>query len=111
MAAVAALAAVVSIIAAILTTNALPRVPVTLLLFFAVALVAVSLWFRQWEIPLQLVSTVLLVVIAWWAEDHVWWISLFALFSVLGTFSVALLRARCRRVSCLSSRRRTSKPR
>src|SRR4029079_9482123 len=96
MAAVAALAAVGSLIAAILTTNALPRVPFTLLLFFAVALVAVSLWFRQWEIPVQLVSTVLLMVIAWWAEDHVWWSSLFALFSVLGTFSVALLRARKR---------------
>ena len=71
MAAVAALAAVVSIIAVILTTDALPRLTATLLLFFAVALVAVSLWFRQWEIPLQLLSTVLLGVIAWWAEDRV----------------------------------------
>ncbi len=96
MAAVAALAALVSIIAAILTTDALPRVAATLLLFFALALVAVSLWFRQWEIPLQLLSTVLLVVVAWWAEERVWWISVFALFSVLGTFSVALLRARKR---------------
>src|SRR6476620_5355907 len=96
MAAVAALAAVVSIIAAILTTHALPRLAATLLLLVAVALVAGSLWFRRWEIPLQLVSTVLLGVIAWWAEDRVWWISVFALVSVLGTFSVALLRARRR---------------
>ena len=96
MAAVAALAAVVSIIAVILTTHALPRLPATLLLVFAVALVGASLGFRQWEIPLQLLSTVLLVVIAWWAEQRVWWISLFALFSVLATFSVALLRARKR---------------
>ncbi|HSJ76939.1 MAG TPA: GAF domain-containing protein, partial [Gemmatimonadales bacterium] len=96
MAAVAALAAVVSIIAVILTTDALPRLPATLLLVFAVALVAASLGLRQWEIPLQLLSTVLLVVIAWWAEERIWWISLFALFSVLATFSVALLRARKR---------------
>ncbi|MFL5548626.1 MAG: GAF domain-containing protein, partial [Gemmatimonadales bacterium] len=96
MAAVAALAAVVSIIAVILTTDALPRLPATLLLFFALALLAVSLWFRQWEIPLQLLSTVLLGVVAWWGEERVWWISLFALFSVLGTFFVALLQARKR---------------
>jgi two-component system, NtrC family, sensor kinase len=96
MAAVAALAAVVSIIAVIFTTEGLPRVAVTLLLSFAVALLAVSLWLRDWEIPLQLLSTVLLGLIAWWAEERVWWISLFALLSVLGTFWVALLRARQR---------------
>src|SRR3954449_12642172 len=96
MAAVAALAAVVSIVAVILTTSGLARLPVTLLLFFALILLAASLWFRQWEVPLQLLSTVLLGVVAWWAEERVWWISLFALFSVLGTFWVALLRARRR---------------
>src|SRR3954449_5397146 len=96
MAAVAALAAVVSIVAVILTTSGLARLPVTLLLFFALILLAASLWFRQWEVPLQLLSTVLLGVVAWWAEERVWWISLFALFSVLGTFWVALLRARKR---------------
>src|SRR3954467_5169682 len=116
MAAVAALAAVVSIIAVIFTTNGLPRLPVTLLLVFALTLLATSLWFRQWEVPLQLLSTVLLGVVAWWAEDRVWWISLFALFSVLGTFSVALLRARKRAVDAeakadqlaVQSRRRIS---
>src|SRR5215217_2466851 len=96
MAAVAALAAVASIIAVIFTTDGLPRVPVTLLLSFALALLAVSLWLRDWEIPLHLLSTVILGLIAWWAEERVWWISLFALFSVLGTFWVALLRARQR---------------
>src|SRR5215213_7202115 len=96
MAAVAALAAVASIIAVIFTTDGLPRVPVTLLLSFALALLAVSLWLRDREIPLHLLSTVLLGLIAWWAEERVWWISLFALFSVLGTFWVALLRARRR---------------
>ena len=96
MAAVAALAAVVSIIAVIFTTDGLPRLAVTLLLFFSLALLTVSLWLRDWEIPLHLLSTVLLGLIAWWAEERVWWISLFALFSVLGTFWVALLRARRR---------------
>ena len=96
MAAVAALAAVASIIAVIFTTDGLPRVPVTLLLSFALALLAVSLWLRDREIPLHLLSTVLLGLIAWWAEERVWWISLFALLSVLGTFWVALLRARRR---------------
>jgi two-component system, NtrC family, sensor kinase len=96
MAAVAAAAAVGSIIAAIFATEALPRLPLTLLLCLAVTLLALSLYLPQSEILLHLLATVLLGAIAWWAEYRVWWISLFAGAAILGTFSVALLRSRQR---------------
>src|SRR3954468_5105516 len=96
MAAAAAAAAALSIIAAIFATNALTRLPATLLLLFAVALVGLSLWFREWEIQLHLVSGVLLGAIAWWTVERAWWISLFAGVALLITFWVALLRARQR---------------
>src|SRR5215217_784650 len=96
MAAVAAAAAAVSIIAAIFAASAPPRLPSTLLLLFAVALVALSLWFRDWELPLHLVSGILLGVIAWWTVQRAWWIALFAGVAVLAMFWVALRRARQR---------------
>ena len=96
MAAFAAGTALVSIIAAILVTETVPRLPATLLLLFAVTLLVFSLWFRDWELPLHMVATVLLAVIAWWAESRIWWISLFAGLSVLLSFWVALVRSRKR---------------
>jgi two-component system NtrC family sensor kinase len=83
----------VSIIAAILATEPLPRVAGTLLLLFALVLVALSLGIPKWEIPLHLLSGVLLGIVAWWAEDRAWWISLFAGLAILGTFWLALLRS------------------
>src|SRR5215213_4694433 len=90
MAALAAAAAAVSIIAAVFGATALPRLPSTVLLLFAVALVALSLWFRDWELPLHLVSGILLGVIAWWTVQRAWWIALFAGVAVLAMFWVAL---------------------
>jgi len=96
MAAVAAAAAILCIVAAVFAGEALPRLPVSSLLLVAVALLALSLWFRDWEIPLHLVASVLLGAIAWWSEDRVFWISVFAGVSILGTFSIALLQFRQR---------------
>jgi hypothetical protein len=67
MAAVAAAAAILCIVAAVFTIEALPRLPVSSVLLFAVALLALSLWFRDWEIPLHLIASVLLGAIAWWS--------------------------------------------
>ena len=96
MAAFAAGTALVSIIAAILVTDALPRLPSTLVLLLAVTLLILALWLREWDLPLHLIATVLLGVIVWWAEHRVWWISLGAGLGILATFWVALVRARRR---------------
>jgi two-component system NtrC family sensor kinase len=96
MAAVASAAAVVAIIAVVFATAGLPRLPSTLVLLCATALLAGSLWFREWEVPFQVLATVLLGVIAWWAEQRAWWISAFAGVGIIGTFTVALLRSRQR---------------
>ena len=52
-----------------------------------------SAWRKNWELPLLLVSAVLLVVIAAWAEDRVRWISVVAIASALGTLWIALHRS------------------
>jgi two-component system NtrC family sensor kinase len=59
-------------------------------------ILALSIWRRGWEVPLHLVAATLLGIVAWWEEDRVWWISLFASLSILGTFWVALVRSRRR---------------
>jgi two-component system, NtrC family, sensor kinase len=95
MAATAAGALLASLLAATLLASP-PRWPA---LGFAAAgalLLVLALARRDWELPLHLSAAVLLGTLAWWTEHRVWWVSLGATLVVLGTFWVALLRARSR---------------
>jgi two-component system NtrC family sensor kinase len=58
----------------------------------ATLLLGLSLWRREWELPLHLIAAVLLVLVAGWAEYRSWWLSVFAVSSVLVTFAIALQR-------------------
>ena len=74
----------------------LPLLPAALLAGIAAVILALSFWRRTWEVPLHLISVVLLGIVAWWAEDRVGWIALVAGASILGTLWVALLRSQRR---------------
>ena len=85
-----------SVFAAALVAGPLPQLPTGVLVFLALTVVVLSLWWRELELPLHLIAALLLAAVAWWAEDRIWWISLFAGVSLLGTFWAALLRSRRR---------------
>jgi two-component system NtrC family sensor kinase len=55
-----------------------------------------SVWQRGWELPLHLVAAALLGVVAWWAEDRIWWIALIAALSTFVTLWIAVIRSRYR---------------
>jgi two-component system NtrC family sensor kinase len=80
-----------------LAARPVPLLPAALLAIVAVGLLILSLWARGWEVHLHLIGLVLLGIVAWWTEDRVWWISLFAGLSILGTVWVGLLQSSRRR--------------
>jgi two-component system NtrC family sensor kinase len=86
------LLACVAIAAAIASPPLIP----TLGLGAAATLLLLSSWRKAWELPLHLAATVLLGVVAWWAEDRVWWLALLAVSSIFITFWIAVLRSRHR---------------
>src|SRR5690349_5757956 len=95
MAAIAAGALLLAVLAAGIISNP-PLILSVPLGIVAGVLLGLSLWRRSWELPLHIASAVLLAIVAWWTEHRVWWISLGSSLTILGTFWLALLRARQR---------------
>jgi two-component system NtrC family sensor kinase len=93
MAAVAAGALLASMLAAALIASP-PPAPTFALGALGALILVVAVWRRSWDLPLHILAALLLGLVAWWTEHRVWWISLGASAGILGTFWVALLRAR-----------------
>ena len=55
-----------------------------------------ALWRREWEVPLHAVAVTLLGMVAWLANDRVWWLALVAVLAISGSFWVAIARGRRR---------------
>jgi two-component system NtrC family sensor kinase len=81
---------------AIAAAVAAPPLILTLGLGAAATLLLLSSWRKEWEFPLHLAAATLLCVVAWWAEDRVWWLALLAVFSIFVTFWIAVIRSRQR---------------
>ena len=50
----------------------------------------------RWELALHAAAAVLLLMVAGWAEDRVWWLAVVAVAGAVGTFALAALRSRRR---------------
>ena len=55
-----------------------------------------AVWRREWEVPLHAVAVTLLGMVAWLANDRVWWLALVAVLAISGSFWVAIARGRRR---------------
>jgi PAS domain S-box-containing protein len=75
---------------------AAPPLAPTLGLGAAAILLLLSSWRKAWELPLHLAAVTLLCVVAWWAEDRVWWLAVLAVISIFVTFWIAVVRSRRR---------------
>ncbi len=53
-------------------------------------------WRREWEVPLHAMATTLLGVVAWAANDRIWWLAVIAVVNIAGSFWVAIIRSRRR---------------
>ena len=74
----------------------IPRL-VTILAGLAGALIVVlAAWRREWEVPLHAMATTLLGVVAWAANDRIWWLAVIAVVNIAGSFWVAIIRGRRR---------------
>jgi two-component system NtrC family sensor kinase len=59
-------------------------------------IVILSVWQREWEVPLHAGAAALLGIVAWVADEEVWWLALLAVVNVSGSFWVAIVRGRRR---------------
>lgn len=91
--ALAAVALLASVLGARLFAGPIPRLPAGILALVAIALLVLSIWRQEWELPLHLASALLLTLVAGWAAGRVWWLSVFAGASVLASFALALQRS------------------
>ncbi len=57
-------------------------------------IVVLSVWRRQWEVPLHALAVTLLASVTWWADRRLWWIAALTLLFISGTFWIAVTRAR-----------------
>jgi two-component system NtrC family sensor kinase len=55
-----------------------------------------AVWRREWEVPLHAIAATLLGVVAWLANDQVWWLAVIAVVNIAGSFWVAIMRGRRR---------------
>jgi two-component system NtrC family sensor kinase len=55
-----------------------------------------AVWRREWEVPLHAIAATLLGVVAWLANDRVWWLAVIAVVNIAGSFWVAIIRGRRR---------------
>jgi two-component system NtrC family sensor kinase len=94
MAALAAGALLLCVIIAVLVAR--PPMAPAVGLGVAAILLLLSTWQTDWELPLHLAATLLLGVVAWWAEDRAWWLALLAVVSIFATFWIAVIRSRHR---------------
>jgi len=55
-----------------------------------------TVWRREWEVPLHAFAATLLGVLAWLANDRVWWLAGVAVVTIAVSFWIAILRGRRR---------------
>ncbi|MEP6687882.1 MAG: ATP-binding protein [Gemmatimonadales bacterium] len=55
-----------------------------------------AVWRREWEVPLHAAAATLLGLVAWIANDRVWWLAVLAVVNITGSFWVAITRGRRR---------------
>ncbi|MBA2459004.1 MAG: GAF domain-containing protein, partial [Gemmatimonadales bacterium] len=59
-------------------------------------IVLLAAWRREWEVPLHAIGATMLGVIAWVANERIWWLAVLAVLTISGSFWVALARGRRR---------------
>src|SRR5262249_49015638 len=55
-----------------------------------------TVWRREWEVPLHAFAATLLGVLAWLANDRIWWLAVVAVVVIAVSFWIAILRGRRR---------------
>ncbi|MGN6392016.1 MAG: ATP-binding protein [Gemmatimonadales bacterium] len=55
-----------------------------------------TVWRREWEVPLHAFAATLLGVVAWSANDRVWWLALAAVVTIAASVWIAIVRGRRR---------------
>ena len=73
--------------------------PSLLTIFLGIAgalIVLLAAWRREWEVPLHAIAATLLGVLAWFADDRIWWVAVLAVVNISGSFWVAITRGRRR---------------
>lgn len=74
----------------------LPRFVTVVIGIGGALIVLLAAWRREWEVPLHAVAATMLGVVAWSADDKVWWIAVIAVVNISGSFWVAIMRGRRR---------------
>src|SRR6476659_6122571 len=88
-----------ALLASALVASALGGLPSVLTIFLGIAgalIVLLAAWRREWEVPLHAVGASLLGVVAWFADDRIWWVAVLAVLNISGSFWVAITRGRRR---------------
>jgi len=86
-----------ALLASALVASALGGLPSVLTVFLGMAgalIVLLAAWRREWEVPLHAVGATLLGVVAWFADDRIWWVAVLAVLNISGSFWVAITRGR-----------------
>jgi hypothetical protein len=55
-----------------------------------------TVWRREWEVPLHAFAATLLGVYAWLANDRAWWLAAVAVVTIACSFWIAIVRGRRR---------------
>ena len=62
----------------------------------AALILMLAVWRKEWEVPIHACAATLLGVVAWAANDRVWWLAVVAVVNIAGSFWVAITRGRRR---------------
>jgi two-component system, NtrC family, sensor kinase len=88
-----------ALLASALVASTLGGLPSVLTVFLGIAgalIVLLAAWHREWEVPLHAIGATLLGVVAWFADDRIWWVAVLAVLNISGSFWVAITRGRRR---------------
>ncbi|HET7241153.1 MAG TPA: ATP-binding protein [Gemmatimonadales bacterium] len=88
-----------ALLASALVASTLGGLPSVLTIFLGIAgalIVLLAAWHREWEVPLHAIGATLLGVVAWFADDRIWWVAVLAVLNISGSFWVAITRGRRR---------------